>query len=98
MLTHQATPDFKAPRLEVVMSDHISCRNTAMAVIEGYRRICEELEAENEALRLLNANIEDLDALLRKLEPVRVALRAEAVPLERRRPAAASGFAVGLAA
>ena len=57
------------------MSDHIACRNTAMAVIEGYRRICHELEAENEALRLLTANIQDLDALLRKLEAPQRSLR-----------------------
>lgn len=78
------------------MSDHIACRNTAMAVIEGYRRICQELEAENEALRLLTANIEDLDALLRRLEAPQRSLRDE--PLERPWLAVAPAPALTLAA
>ncbi len=79
------------------MSDHISCRNTAMAVIEGYRRICEELEAENEALRLLTANIEDLDALLQKLKSSQQNFRGT-VPAERPREASTLALAMRLAA
>ena len=69
-----------------------------MAVIEGYRRLCEELEAENEALRLLNANIEDLDALLRKLEPAQQSQRGESALFERRRVSPASALAMRMAA
>jgi hypothetical protein len=80
------------------MSDHISYRNTAIAVIEGYRRLCEELEAENEALRLLNANIEDLDALLRKLAPAQQNLRAETALLKRHRISSPSALPLRMAA
>jgi hypothetical protein len=43
--------------LEAVMNKHTSCPPRTLATLSGYLRICEELEAENRALRLQNVQM-----------------------------------------
>jgi hypothetical protein len=49
------------------MNKHISCPSRAIETISGYRRLCDQLETENEALRVQNL---ELRALLdRRIAP-----------------------------
>jgi hypothetical protein len=39
------------------MNSHISCPSRTSATITGYRRLCDELETENQALKIQNLEL-----------------------------------------
>jgi hypothetical protein len=43
--------------LEAAMNSHISCPSRTSATITGYRRLCDELESENQSLRIQNLEL-----------------------------------------
>jgi hypothetical protein len=49
------------------MNKHISCPSRTIETISGYRRLCDQLETENEALRLQNLELRAL--LNRRVAP-----------------------------